>query len=111
MRILAVIVLVVGLLGVWGGFSQPDTPSDDCPVVRETQDWTFSLEAWPPLTVRCDVTRGNGDVVASTEFIPWRDYLTVLLVAFAVAVFRPLSPLRWLASLALLLAAGVAFFF
>lgn len=110
MRFLALVVLVIGLLIVWGGFSQPDTPSDECPPARETQNWTYSLEAWPPLTVRCDVTRANGDVVRSSEFIPWRDYLTVVL-AVAVAVFRSLNPFRWLASLLLLAGAGVAFFF
>ena len=110
MKLLAIGVLVLGFLVVWGGLTQPDTPSDECPPVREGQSWTYSLEAWPPGTVRCDVTRADGDVVASNTFVPWRDYLTVVLLALAVAVFRPLSPLRWLASLVLVAAAGAVFF-
>ncbi len=35
MRFLALIVLVVGFLLVWGGFAQPDAPSDECPPGRE----------------------------------------------------------------------------
>ena len=64
---------------------------------------------WPPGTLRCDVTDG-GEVVATKTTFPWRDYLTVVLLALAVAVFRPLRPLRWVASLVLVLAAGAVFF-
>jgi hypothetical protein len=110
LKILAVVVLVLGFLVVWGGLTQPDTADiDQCPPFDETQGYTLEPQWWPPGTLRCDVTDG-GEVVATMTTFPWRDYATVVLLALAVAVFRPLSPLRWGASLLLVAAAGAVFF-
>jgi hypothetical protein len=109
-RILAVVVLVLGFLVVWGGLTQSDTADFDlCPPSDETQGYALEPQWWPPGTLRCDVADG-GEVVATNTTFPWRDYLTVVLVALAVAVFRPLNPFRWVASL-LLAGAAVAVFF
>jgi hypothetical protein len=105
MRILALVVLVVGFLAAWGGFTPVDPDLDEvCPPIAETQGWTFDPQWWPPGTIRCDVTSGD-DVVASKTSFPWRDYVTVLLIALAVAVLGR-RPSRILASLALVAAAG-----
>jgi hypothetical protein len=109
MRLLALPVLVVGFLLVWGGFTQPDTAEfDECPPFGETQGVTYEPQWWPPGTLRCDVTDGD-EVVATRTVFPVRDYVTVVLVALAVAVLG-LRPSRLLASLVLLLAAGAVWF-
>jgi hypothetical protein len=109
MRLLVLLVLVVGFLVVWGGFTQPDTAEfDECPPFEETQGVTYEPQWWPPGTLRCDVTERD-DVVATRTVFPARDYLTVVLFGLAVAVLR-LRPLRLLASLALVLAALAVFF-
>jgi hypothetical protein len=108
-RLLAIVVLVVGFLVVWGGFTQPDTAElDECPPFEETQGVTYDPQWWPPGTLRCDITEGD-EVVATRTVFPARDYLTVVLFGLAVAVFR-LRPLRILASLALLVV-GIAVWF
>ena len=109
MRALALVVMVVGFLVVWGGLTQPDTAQiDECPPYEETQGVTYEPQWWPPGTLRCDVTEGD-DVVATRTVFPARDYLTVILFGLAVAVLS-LRPLGLLASLALFLA-GLAVFF
>jgi hypothetical protein len=109
MRILALVVLVLGFLAVWGGLTQPDTAEiEECPRFEETQGVTFEPQWWPPGTLRCDVTEGD-EVVATRTTFPARAYATVILFGLAVAVFR-LRPLRALASFALFVA-GVAVFF
>jgi hypothetical protein len=107
MRVLAVLVLVVGFLVVWGGFTQPDAPDDVCPRMSETSGYAFEFQWWPPGTIRCVVT--DGDAVTSKTTFPWRDYGTVVLFALAVAVFRP-RPVRMVVSAALVLAALALFF-
>jgi hypothetical protein len=109
MRVLAVLVLVAGFLVVWGGFTQPDVPDDVCPTIREGQGYTYETQWWPPGTVECVVTGAGDDVVATRTNLPWRDYLTVVLFALAIAVFG-FRPTRMLASLAFLLAALAVFF-
>jgi hypothetical protein len=109
MRLLALVVLVVGFLVVWGGLTQPDTAElDECPRFEETQGVTYQPQWWPPGTLRCDVTEGD-DVVATRTVFPARDYATVVLFGLAAAVLS-LRPLRLLASLALVVA-GLAVFF
>ena len=109
MRVLAVLVLVVGFLVVWGGLTQTDTAEfDECPPFEETQGVTYEPQWWPPGTLRCDVTEG-GEVVATRTVFPARDYLIVVLFGVAVAVFR-LRPMRILASVGLVLAALAVFF-
>jgi hypothetical protein len=109
MRLLAIVVLVVGFLVVWGGFTQPDTAElDECPPFEETQGVTYEPQWWPPGTLRCDITEGD-EVVAIRTVFPARDYLTVVLFGVAVAIFR-LRPLRILASLALVVAGLTVWF-
>jgi hypothetical protein len=109
MRALAVVVLVIGFLAVWGGLGPGDPDMDEvCPPLAETQGWTFNPQLWPPGTIRCDVTSGD-EVVASKTSFPARDYLTVVLIGLAVALLSP-RPLRLLASLALFLAGVAAYF-
>jgi hypothetical protein len=109
MRLLALLVLVVGFLVVWGGLTQPDTAElDECPPFEETQGVTYEPQWWPPGTLRCDITEAD-DVVATRTVFPARDYAIVVLLGLAVAVFR-LRPSRMLAALALLIAALAVFF-
>ena len=109
MRALALVVLVVGFRVVWGGFTQPDTAElDECPPFEETQGVTYEPQWWPPGTLRCDVTEDD-EVVATRTVFPARDYATVVLLGLAVAVLR-LRPVRVLASLALVVAAGAVWF-
>jgi hypothetical protein len=109
MRVLAVLVLAIGFLVVWGGLTQSDTVQlDECPPFEETQGVTYEAQWWPPGTLRCDVTEGD-EVVATRTVFPARDYLTVVLIGLAVAVFR-LHPMRFLASLALVVAGVVVWF-
>jgi hypothetical protein len=110
MRVLAVLVLVIGFLLVWGGFTMSDAPEEGlCPELEVEHGWTFEAEAWPPGSIKCVVTSIDDEIVATNTFFPWRDYGTVVLFALAVAVLRP-RPLRMLASLALVLAALALFF-
>ena len=69
---------------------------------RSSRSW------WPPGGERCTVTDGGIAVATKTTF-PWREYVTVVLFALAVAVLR-LRPLRMLASFAFFLAGFVVFF-
>jgi hypothetical protein len=109
MRILALLVLVVGFLAVWGGLTPVDPDLDEvCPPIAETQGWTFDAQWWPPGTIRCDVSSGD-EVVASKTSFPVRDYLTVLFFGLAVALLS-LRPLRLLASFAAFVL-GLAVFF
>jgi hypothetical protein len=109
MRILALVVLVVGFLAVWGSFSPVDPDLDEvCPPIAETQGWTFDPQWWPPGTIRCDVT-GDDEVVASKTSFPVRDYLTVVLLGLAVALLSP-RPLRVLASFACVVLGAAVFF-
>jgi hypothetical protein len=111
MRILALLVLVVGFLVVWGGGVPYVTlPEEECPRVSAPEyDYTFETRWWPPGARRCVVTASDNEVLATGTYFPWRDYATVLLFALAILVLRP-SPVRLLASLALFVA-GVAVFF
>jgi hypothetical protein len=109
MRALALVVLVLGFLVVWGGFTQPDTAElDECPPFEETQGVTYEAQWWPPGTLRCDITEGD-EVVATHTVFPWRDYAAVVLIGLAVALLSP-RPSRLLASLALVVA-GLAVWF
>jgi hypothetical protein len=111
MRLLALIVLVVGFLVAWGDLVPYRTvPEEECPRVSAPEyGYTFEAQWWPPGTRRCVVAAPDGEVLATGEYFPWRDYLIVVLFGLAVAVFR-LRPLRALASAALFVA-GVAVFF
>ena len=111
MRALALLVLVVGFLAVWGGLVPYETlPEDECPPVSAPEyGYTFEARWWPPGSRRCVVTAPDDEVLATGTYYPWREYATVVLFGLAVAVLR-LRPLRMLASLALFLA-GVAVFF
>jgi hypothetical protein len=111
MRALALVVLMVGFLAVWGGLVPYETlPEDECPQVSAPEyGYTFEAESWPPLSRRCVVTAPDGEVLATGDYVPWRDYATVILFGLAVAVLR-LTPLRLLASFALFVA-GLAVFF
>jgi hypothetical protein len=108
MRVLALLVMVVGFLVVWGGFTHPDPELEYCPLADETTTVSLASQWWPPGTLRCDVTRDD-ELVATRTTFPAREYLTVVLFGLAVAVLA-LHPRRLLASLGLLLA-GVAVFF
>ena len=109
MRVLAVLVMVVGFLLVWGGFTQSDTAElDECPRFEETQGVTNEPQWWPPGTLRCDVIEDD-EVIATRTVFPARDYATVVLFGLAVAIFR-LRPLRMLASLALVVAGFAVWF-
>jgi hypothetical protein len=110
MRALALVVLVVGFLAVWGGLPGKTLPEEECPPVSAPEySFTFEAQWWPPGSRRCVVTAPDGEVLATGEYVPWRDYLVVVLFALAVAVLR-LRPLRILASVGLFVA-GVAVFF
>jgi hypothetical protein len=108
MRILALVVMVLGFLFVWGGFTRNDPELDYCPTLLELHGATVDPQWWPPGTIRCDITKGD-EVVESKTTFPAGDYLMVVLIGLAVAVLRP-RPLRILASFALFFA-GVAVFF
>jgi hypothetical protein len=110
MRILALLVLVVGFLAVWGGLPSVTLPEEECPRVSAPEyGYTFDAQWWPPGSRRCVVTAPDNEVLASGTYYPWRDYATVVLFALAVFVLRP-RPLRVLASLALFVG-GLAVFF
>jgi hypothetical protein len=51
----------------------------------------------------------DDEVVATRTVFPARDYATIVLLGLAVAVLR-LRPLRFLASLALVVTAGAVWF-
>ena len=104
MRILALVVLVLGFLVIWQAWPVDEDYEAACPPTTEAQDFSIDVVWWPPGAQRCTVTDGR-----SKTTYPWREYVTVVLIALAVAVLR-LRPLRILASLALLLAAFLVFF-
>jgi hypothetical protein len=111
MRLLAMAVLVVGFLLVWTGWTEyGSVPEDECPRVS-APEYTLSFETgWmPPGTRECVVLGPGGEFLAANTYRPWRDYITVILFALAVAVLR-LRPTRILASLALAVA-GLAVWF
>jgi hypothetical protein len=102
-RLLALAVLVVGFLVVWQAWPVDPDLEAVCPPFDETESYTIEPVWWPPGGERCTV--GNG---SSKTTYPWREYLTVVLIALSVAVLR-LRPLRLLASLALFVAAMAVF--
>jgi hypothetical protein len=104
MRVLALIVLVAGFLLVWLAWPLDPDLEEVCPPIPEGQVSTIEPSWWPPGGSRCTVEDG-----ASKTTYPWREYVTVVLFAVAVAVLRP-RPLRVLASLGLVLAALTVFF-
>ena len=108
MRILAVVVIVLGFLLVWNGFTRDDWELDYCPPLRELHGSTVEPQWWPPGTIRCDITRGDEVIETKTTF-PVGDYLMVVLIGLAVAVLRP-RPSRLIASFALFIL-GVAVYF
>jgi hypothetical protein len=107
MRLLATAVLVAGFLLVWTGWTEYGAvPEQECPAV-DAPEFSYSFETrwWPPGTRECVVLRPDGEILAANTYRPWRDYVAAALCALAVAVLR-LRPLRVLASLALVVAAG-----
>jgi hypothetical protein len=111
MRVLAMAVLVAGFLLVWTGWTEYGTvPAHECPAVDAPEyRYSFEMRWWPPGTRECVVVAPGGEALAANTYRPWRDYVAVLLCALAVAVLR-LRPLRVLASLALVVAAGAVWF-
>ena len=103
MRILALVVLVLGFLIVWQAWPVDPDLEAVCPPFDETQGYTIEPVWWPPGGERCTISDGS-----SKTTYPWREYLTVVLIALSVAVLR-LRPLRLLASLALFVAAMAVF--
>lgn len=104
MRLLALAVLVIGFLVVWQAWPVDPDLEDVCPPIEETDSYTFEPVWWPPGGLECTVNDGP-----SKTTYPWREYVTVVLIACAVLVLRP-RPTRLLASFALLLAAFAVFF-
>jgi hypothetical protein len=82
---------------------------EDCPGVREGDVFSYEPQWWPPGTGRCEAIHPDGRVTSAQIETPWREYITVVLLALAVSVLPP-RPLRVLASLALFVA-GLAVFF
>ena len=103
MRLLALLVLVFGFLIVWQAWPVDADLEAACPPFDETESYTIEPVWWPPGGERCTI----GDASSKTTY-PWREYLTVVLIALSVAVLR-LRPLRLLASLALFVAAMAVF--
>ena len=105
MRILALVVLVLGFLVFWQAWPVDDDFMRACPPMDdETQSYTIDVVWWPPGAQRCTVSDGR----TKTTY-PWREYLSIVLIAAAIAVLR-LRLSRILASLGLLLAAFLVFF-
>ena len=104
MKALALVVLVLGFLVVWQAWPVDPDLEAVCPPFGETESYTIEPVWWPPGGMQCTV----GDGSTKTTY-PWREYLTVVLLALAVAVLR-LSLVRILASFALVLAAFAVFF-
>jgi hypothetical protein len=102
-KLLALAVLVVGFLVVWQAWPVDRDLEAVCPPFGENESYTIEPVWWPPGGERCTV----GDGSAKTTY-PWREYLTVVLLAFAVLVLRP-RPLRLLASFALFVSAMAVF--
>jgi hypothetical protein len=100
---LALVVLVLGFLVVSQAWPVDPDLEAVCPPFGETESYTIEPVWWPPGGERCTV----GDGSSKTTY-PWREYLTVVLLALSVAVLR-LRPLRMLASLAIFLAAMAVF--
>ena len=103
MRLLALLVLVIGFLVVWQAWPVDVDYEEACPPVTEAQGYTTEPTWWPPGGLQCTVDDGS----TKTTY-PWREYATVVLLAFAVLVLRP-RPLRILASIALFMAAMAVF--
>jgi hypothetical protein len=103
-RLLALLVLVVGFLVIWQAWPVDEDFMAACPPFDEGQGYSIDVVWWPPGAQRCTVTDGS----TKTTY-PWREYLTVVLLALAVLVLRP-RPLRLLASFALVLGAFAVFF-
>jgi hypothetical protein len=111
MRLLATVVLAVGFLLVWTGWTESGAPPEqECPTVS-APEYSYSSETrwWPPGTRECVVVAPDGEILAANTYRPWRDYVTVILLALAVAVLR-LRPSRILASLALAVAGAAVWF-
>jgi hypothetical protein len=102
-RALALVVLVLGCLVVWQAWPVDPDLEAVCPPFGENERYTIEPVWWPPGGMKCTV----GDGSSKTTY-PWREYLTVVLLALAVLVLRP-RPLRILASLAWFLAALAVF--
>ncbi len=103
MKALALVVLVLGFLVVWQAWPVDPDLEAVCPPFGETESYTIEPAWWPPGGMKCTV----GDGSTKTTY-PWREYLTVVLLALAVLALRP-RPLRLLASFALFLAAMAVF--
>jgi hypothetical protein len=102
-RLLALLVLVFGFLVVWQAWPVDTDLEAACPPFGETDSYTIEPTLWPPGGERCTVDGGP-----SKTTYPWREYLTVVLLALAMLVLR-LRPLRLLASFALFVAAMAVF--
>ena len=94
---------MIGFLVVWQAWPVDPDLEAVCPPFGETGSYTIEPVWWPPGGMRCEVTDGS----TKTTY-PWREYLTVVLLALSVAVLRP-RPTRMLASLAFFLAAMAVF--
>jgi hypothetical protein len=102
-KLLALLVLVFGFLVVWQAWPVDPDLEAVCPPFGETESYTIEPVWWPPGGMKCTI----GDGSSKTTY-PWREYLTVVLLALSVAVLR-LRPLRMLASFALFMAAMAVF--
>jgi hypothetical protein len=102
--IVAGVVLMTGFLWVWefGG-----SATDCVMAAREGSSFNIEPARWPPGANRCVV-----DGASAYVDVPWREWLTVVLLAaaagFAVAVAR--RPVRAVIAFVLLLAAVPAYF-
>jgi hypothetical protein len=103
-RLIALVVLVIGFLYVWQAWPVDPVLETDCPPVEEGQGYSLDPTWWPPGGRECTVSDGS----TKTTY-PWREYATVVILAFAVLILRP-RPLRLLASFALVLASFAVLF-
>jgi hypothetical protein len=102
-KLLALLVLVLGFLVVWQAWPVDADLEAVCPPFDESESYTYEPVWWPPGGMRCTVEDGT-----SKTTYPWREYVTVVLLALSVAVLRP-RPTRLLASFALFVAAMAVF--
>ena len=104
----ALCVLVVGFAAIWAGLVPNGDPLDFCPGAPQTEGSSLRAEPalWPPGTTRCD----SGD--SSRIYVPWREWLALVLFAAAVGVAAsaPLRPQRLGFAALLVLASFAAFF-
>ncbi len=102
--VLALCVFGFGFAVIWAGFSPlSEDPFLFCPGVPQVEGISVEVEPalWPPGTTRCDY--GS----SSRIFVPWRDWLSLALVAAAVGLA---ATGRFFAAAGLVLAAFAAAF-